>query len=135
MNDATVALPQSDELLDVVDRRQREFVHQTAETSRKRIGQFFTPPAVARFMARLFLRPLHRFRLRDPGDPGAGLGILTAAACQRYLRLGTPRVLEVHLYENDSATIDGLRATMDDCRREMHRNGHDFQAHLHEADY
>jgi len=46
--------------------------------SRRRfqMGQFFTPPTVARFMASLFREPVGEIRLLDAG---AGVGTLTAA--------------------------------------------------------
>jgi adenine-specific DNA-methyltransferase len=74
---------------------------------RKRKGQFFTPPQVCQFMAGLLsLKRPTAFRLLDPG---AGIGSLTAAVCDRFLRLRSPRNLEIHLYENDPEVLPFLR--------------------------
>ena len=64
---------------------------------RSKMGQFFTPPPVARFMASLFGDAAGEVRLLDAG---AGVGTLTAAfveeGCRRDVR---PRSVSVVAYE------------------------------------
>ena len=64
---------------------QKEYESVTSLPSRKEKGQFFTPPEVCQFMASLLSqdRPA-AFRLLDPG---AGVGSLAAAVCDRFLKL------------------------------------------------
>ncbi|HLF25607.1 MAG TPA: Eco57I restriction-modification methylase domain-containing protein [Anaerolineae bacterium] len=70
------------------------------EWHRKALGQFFTPPAVARFMAGLSL-PL------DSGahvvEPGAGAGSLIAALAERIVRERRCAKWRVTAFETDSA--------------------------------
>src|SRR5437879_11493601 len=78
---------------------QIKYERQTSLDDRKRKGQFFTPPEVCAFMASLFsLKPPATLRLLDPG---AGVGSLTAAICDRFLNLRSSRHLEIHLFEKD----------------------------------
>ena len=52
--------------------KQRErFIEMSVAEERKKQGQFFTPPDVARFMARLYPIRKRAIRLLDPGA-GAG---------------------------------------------------------------
>ena len=89
---------------------QAKYERLSAVGDRKKKGQFFTPPEVCRFMAGLLsLRTPDTFRLLDPG---AGVGSLTAAVCDRVLSLHSPRGVEIHLLENDPEVLPFLRKTM-----------------------
>ncbi|MEX2559104.1 MAG: hypothetical protein WD403_04275, partial [Pirellulales bacterium] len=69
----------------------------TTPAERKRRGHFGTPPAIAQFMAGLFDGfPAETIRVLDPG---AGVGILTAALCARIANLRQPRTVVVELWE------------------------------------
>ncbi|MBI5666709.1 MAG: Eco57I restriction-modification methylase domain-containing protein [Chloroflexi bacterium] len=70
----------------------------------KKLGQFFTPLSVARFMARLLPVGNERLRLLDPG---AGLGILSAALCEV-----SDRDIELVAYEIDAEIADYLDACL-----------------------
>jgi hypothetical protein len=75
-------------LLDFALGLQREYEEQTSIEERKTKGQYFTAPEVCKFMAGLFSTPARSsFRLLDPG---AGVGSLTAAVCERLLSAERP---------------------------------------------
>jgi len=77
---------------------------------RKERGQYFTPPEIASFMARLATgeMPLPVRIL----DPGAGTGILSCAVCEQVVeRLGAKKI-HVTAYENDPDLRDLLYKSM-----------------------
>jgi adenine-specific DNA-methyltransferase len=100
---------------------------------RKKKGQFFTPPQVCQFMAGLLsLKRPTAYRLLDPG---AGIGSLTAALCDRFLRLRSPRNLEVHLFENDPGLLPFLREMMERCSKVLCERGHSMSYEIHAKDF
>jgi adenine-specific DNA-methyltransferase len=104
-----------------------------SQTDRKKKGQFFTPPEVCRFMADLFsLTPRTTFRLLDPG---AGVGSLAAAFCDRVLHVGLCCNLEIHLFENDPQVLPFLRDTMSNCAETLNRHGHSMAYEIHAKDF
>lgn len=73
---------------------------------RAALGQFFTPAAIARFMADLFSPPGSQVRLLDAG---AGKGALTAAFVERWR--GTAAI-QVDAYEVDDRIVPALAANL-----------------------
>lgn len=61
---------------------------------RRELGQFFTPPEVASFMAELALPVGPDVRILEPG---AGTGVLTAAVCERLV--GRAKTVHIDAYE------------------------------------
>lgn len=59
-----------------------DYLAHAAMDTRRTFGQFFTPVAVARFMARLATSSLDHSEVRLL-EPGAGTGVLTAAVCEQ----------------------------------------------------
>src|SRR5690348_12744659 len=71
-------------LLDAAANLQHEYESRTSIEQRKAKGQYFTPPEVCAFMAGRFSEPKgDRYRFLDPG---AGVGSLSAALCERLSR-------------------------------------------------
>lgn len=101
--------------------QQRRFETLTLRRARKARGHVGTPATVAHFMADMFSEIPAAARILDPG---AGVGILAAAVCERVLRQRSPRQLEIELWENDAALIPHLRKTMDHCRNSLQASGH-----------
>ncbi len=99
---------------------------------RKAKGQVFTPLEVCDFMAGLFPSFPKRFRLLDPG---AGIGALAAAVCERILHLHSPREVEIHLFENDREVLPALTKTMKHCCKALQIAGHRATYHVHERDF
>jgi adenine-specific DNA-methyltransferase len=60
-------------------------------------GQFFTPKQVSIFMAELFDINRDKITLLDPG---AGIGILSAAFCEKLLGRKKPVSLVIDAFEN-----------------------------------
>ena len=98
----------SDAMLKFAVELQQRYENSVAQEHRKRRGQVFTPPEVARFMAGLFSSVPRDYHLLDPG---AGVGTLTAAFCERVLKLRSPRTISAHLFENDPRLLPLLRRT------------------------
>jgi len=119
-------------LLDTVRELQERFAASTSADYRKSRGQFFTPPSICRFMARLMTFPDGEFRLLDPG---AGVGALTAAVCGEFCRLKSSRRLEVHLFENDPRAVDLLAENLRLCRRAVESAGHTMEYFIHATDF
>ncbi len=101
---------------------QKQFETTTSPEQRKLKGQFFTPPEIARFVAGLFSFPIQtNFRLLDPG---AGIGTLSSAFCERVSQLRANRRLEVHLYETDQGLLPSLRRSMEHSKQRLAAAGH-----------
>jgi adenine-specific DNA-methyltransferase len=112
---------------------QTEYERQTSLDDRKRKGQFFTPPEVCQFMAHLFsARESSTFRLLDPG---AGVGSLSAAVCDRFLRSHSSQHLEIHLFENDPELLPFLCKTLRLCAETLGTHGHSLTYEVHAKDF
>jgi adenine-specific DNA-methyltransferase len=86
-------------LTKIAAEQQWQFDATTLPRARKQRGHFGTAPAVADFMAGMFSHiPQGHVRILDPG---AGVGTLSAALCQRILQQRTPRSFYFELWEND----------------------------------
>lgn len=83
---------------------------QSAPARQKSLGQYFTEPPVALFMANFLVAPFPN--VVRVLDPGAGTGILGLSAALRLLRAGVERV-EVFFVEVDSDLVRQLRHTLD----------------------
>lgn len=120
-------------LLDYALSLQLRYEQRTSIEERKRKGQYFTPPEACRFMASLYSEPTdgtYRFL-----DPGAGIGSLTAALCERVSHSGKSLRIEAHLFENHSEMVPYLRRTMDYCRNQLEMAGHSLTATIHDQDF
>lgn len=119
-------------LLELAAELQARHEAATSVEERKARGQIFTPPAVCRFMARLFSAPAESLRLLDPG---AGVGSLTAAVCERLLALRSPRRIELHAFEDDPRLVPRLEAVLKRCARALETAGHKATFAIHEQDF
>ena len=111
---------------------QRRFEEGVALEHRKDRGQVFTPPDIARFMAGLFKTIPREYVLVDPG---AGVGTLTAAFCERIRALSSPRAVTAHVFENDPQLIPFLTENLNNCKRVLSEAGHSFTYVLHAEDF
>ncbi len=100
---------------------------------RSRMGQFFTPPSVARFMASLFGNSSPELRLLDAG---AGVGTLTVAfveeICQRDAR---PRSVSVIAYELEPLLVEYLHSTLIECQEVCQERGVELVGKVLEEDF
>lgn len=104
----------------------------TARDDRLSKGQVFTPAPVCRFMAAMLCDLPASIKLLDPG---AGVGSLSVAVCERVLRLTAPRVLEIHAYEADPRLIPLLRRNLDNSRKALADAGHVMRFTIHAEDF
>jgi adenine-specific DNA-methyltransferase len=100
---------------------------------RSKMGQFFTPPLVARFMASLFGDSVGEICLLDAG---AGVGTLTAAfveeVCQRDAR---PHRVSVIAYELEPLLVEYLHSTLVECQEICQECGVEFVGKVLEKDF
>jgi adenine-specific DNA-methyltransferase len=68
-------------------------------------------------------------------DPGAGVGTLSAAVCQRALEQLHPRHVVFELWENDLRLHDGLQRTMAACRAVLKNDGHEMEFTVRTDDF
>lgn len=77
---------------------------------RKKIGQFFTPPSIANYMASLMVYNRTSIKILDAG---AGTGILAGALCQVIGDNDNINQIHIDLYENNEVVLPVLRENMD----------------------
>ncbi len=99
---------------------------------RKKKGQFFTPLPIASYMASLFTRLPSDCHILDPG---AGVGTLTAAICQRVLACKNRRNLTVILYETDSSLIRLLNENLKQWQSILQKCGHKLLYDIRNRDF
>jgi adenine-specific DNA-methyltransferase len=112
---------------------QAKYERTTSLKDRKAKGQFFTPPEVCEFMAGLLSTQL-RTTLRLL-DPGAGIGSLSAAVCDRFLNLRTSHRLQIDLFENDPEVLPFLRKTMSRAMETLKEHGQSMTYEIHAKDF
>ncbi len=107
----------------------RHYATQAEESHRKSQGQFFTPPQVALFMARLSSLSSSRARVIDPG---AGTGTLIAALAEHISQEGQCHELHAVAYETDASLLAPLALTLGFTRNWLshHRIAFDFEIEL-----
>lgn len=104
-------------------RQQQAFDAATTAPERRARGHFGTPRAIAGFMADLFGQMPAQNTLRVI-DPGAGVGMLSAAVCERLLTESSKRHVYVELWEANPALESVLKETMECCKRALQSGGH-----------
>jgi len=120
-------------LVDFAERLSDEYVGNSELSKRKSKGQFFTPQEVALFMA-------HRFDLSNKKeirflDPGAGVGMLTAAFCACVLACKGLRTIAIDVYENDPDLIPYLKKTLNHCQSALEAKGHNVSYKIIQKDF
>lgn len=86
------------------------------KNSRKKIGQFFTPPTVAEYMGSLVRCSKKVIRVLDAG---AGSGMLSGAVCQQVLQNNTIKSVHIDLYETDENILPCLKMNMEYLASEL----------------
>jgi adenine-specific DNA-methyltransferase len=100
---------------------------------RKEKGQFFTPPEVAAFMAELSLN-----EGESPTrilDPGAGIGMLSCAVCERLAQNATTTEIHLDLYEDDRALIRYLEESVQYLASWLAEHGITLESRIIEEDF
>ncbi len=120
------------DLMTFANTLQRRHEAVTTVDSRKERGQVFTPAGICRYMASLFTRIPEQVRLLDPG---AGVGSLAAAFCERLLALPSSHGLDITLYESDPKLLPLLEENMRHCRSAFAEAGRDFDFRIRDEDF
>jgi adenine-specific DNA-methyltransferase len=127
-----MAIAQAD-LLDRVDLQAVDVGRRLSTKRRAEMGQFFTPAAIAGFMAELLEPRAPEMRLIDPG---AGIGVLSAAWVARACELEQPpKSIKLLAYEADAELATYLRRTMALCAEACETRGIEFRSEVVEADF
>lgn len=120
-------------LLDQVDRLRVEACRDIDPSRRSELGQFLTPPSVARFMAAFFDTLSKDVRVLDAG---AGVGTLfSAMVVEAAGRKESPKDFHVVAYEIDPLMTGYLDATMAACRLKAAAHGIRFQGVVVREDF
>jgi len=100
---------------------------------KRSLGQYFTPLAVARFMAQMHRGGGKRLRALDPG---AGAGILSCALCES-LASGTEKIGEIELetYESDIALAGCLEHSLTYAKEWLLKKGVNLKFKIHTDDF
>ena len=103
------------------------------DMEKRELGQFFTPPSLADFIAAFFTRPLQEWRVIDAG---AGGGALSFALVQKILKQDPlPISVKLTTYEVDPAAIEQLRDTLQNCAQLCAEQGVNFTSELRTQDF
>ncbi len=105
----------------------------TGRRERSKIGQFFTPALIARYMASLFQQVGPEVRILDPG---AGAGVLFASLIEILVaKKQRPLSISVVVYENDKNVLPHLKDTMERCRMICTDAGISFRGEIRSEDF
>jgi len=120
------------ELLDQVDELRLEASSALDPGRRAEMGQFMTPPPVARLMASMLSAPEHLRLL----DPGAGTGSLLAAVVEAVLsRPQRPKSIAVTAYEVEPVLLGYLDRTLALCAEACEQSGVEFVGTVEASDF
>lgn len=105
----------------------------TDRRERSKIGQFFTPAMIARYMASLFQQAEPEVRILDPG---AGAGVLFASFVEALIsREERPHSITVVAFESDNNVLPHLKETMERCRMICKGAGISFRGEIRSEDF
>lgn len=122
-----------EDLTAFAEHQQTQFNSSTLPAERKEHGHFGTPARISELMAGMFSEiPPGPVRILDPG---AGVGMLSAAVCDRIVRQRVPRSVTFELWENDPRLERFMRTTMERCRRVLEEAGHCMEYQIRTEDF
>ncbi|RLI97241.1 MAG: hypothetical protein DRO96_01055 [Candidatus Aenigmatarchaeota archaeon] len=123
----------SEKILSLAENLAEQYSSETSSSDRKIKGQFFTPKEVAVFMAGMFdIRDKKSIRFLDPG---AGIGMLTAAFCSRLLLEKKKVPVAITVYENDKDVCPNLHKVLEACRSALEKSGCDVSVEHKQEDF
>ena len=98
----------------------------------KEYGQFLTPPAIARYMARQ-LGPIQSGAVLL--EPAVGSGVLVAALIERLIMTNRPMEISIQAYETDTALCEIARQVLLEASREAEHSGIKIYWQVHQDDF
>ncbi|MEK7238004.1 MAG: N-6 DNA methylase [Nitrospirota bacterium] len=121
------------ELSNTLDIVRKSLNGSSCRYERSKIGQFFTPAKIARYMASLFEQEREDVRILDPGS---GVGVLFAA-CVETMVSGRHRPLSIKVvaYENDKKVLPYLEETMSRCESTCKKARISFRGEVRSEDF
>jgi adenine-specific DNA-methyltransferase len=123
----------SDGFLNLIDHIRIAAMQNLDKSRQSEMGQFLTPPSVARFMASMFDQVPGKVNLLDAG---AGVGTLTAAFVDKVVGLKQlPTSINAVLYELDSFMVQGLQKTLSECQKLCKQSGIEFRWEIRQEDF
>ncbi len=102
-------------MLASIEKKTLEYLNAMPKSLRKGKGQFFTPGKTARYMAEMFDLSSGK-DVYTLLDPGAGTGILSAAAVEALLAREPHAAVSLTCYETDQAVLPLLRGNLEDIK-------------------
>ena len=109
-----------------------EYLQCSDSIERKKKGQFFTPKEIATFMAGMFRIKNDSIRFLDPG---AGIGMLTAAFCERLLSENKKLSVSIIVYENDNQVLPYLKKVLNACETALQKKNHKVSVKIIQEDF
>lgn len=97
---------------------------------RAELGQFFTPPEVAEFMAALAVRRKDHIRILEPG---AGTSVLTSAVCE--LLPGRARSVHIDVHEIHPKLAELSRKVLQSTKNWLRQRGVECTFSVHREDF
>ena len=126
-------LSKQSDVLGRVDFLRADAVRQADQKQRSKLGQFPTPPSVARFMASMFRATKDELTLLDAG---AGVGSLTAAFVEEVCGRGIlPRSISATAYELDPVFGGYLSQTFGLCQQRCDASGIGWAGDVRQDDF
>jgi adenine-specific DNA-methyltransferase len=119
-------------LIDYAEELAAIYTQKSDLNERKSKGQFFTQKEIGLFMARMF--DINKSSL-NVLDPGAGIGMLSAAFCERLLSSERAYSVSLDAYETDTKLIPYLDKTLEKCKIVLENKGHLFKYKIIEKDF
>jgi adenine-specific DNA-methyltransferase len=120
------------ELTNYAEELAEAYTHKSDLSERKSKGQFFTQKEIGLFMTNMFDINKSFFNVLDPG---AGIGMLSAAFCERLLNTQKTRSISLDAYETDTKLIPYLEKTLRKCKATLEEKGHVFNYKIIEKDF
>ena len=127
-------LPLNDELpSQFADRLGILYARTVSNEHKKENGQFFTPPEIAHFMARLSNQNKEEIKILDPG---CGTGILSSSLIEVLVKQNSSiKVIELVVYETDNDILPYTQATLEYLKKWLKKNKIKFKATLETNDF
>jgi len=108
---------ENESLTEFANRLASTYNTQNTKSRKKNKGQFFTPPNVAKFMAELSDNTKEEISILDPG---AGIGVLSAALIEHLENKGKIKKINLVCYETDKKVLPYLRLLLEQTKKELY---------------
>ena len=107
---------ETESLIEFANRLGSLYNNQNTKSSKKDKGQFFTPSVVAKFMAELSNISKESISILDPG---AGIGILSAALIEKLTNEGKVKRINLVCYETDNQVLPYLKLLLEEAKKSL----------------